>query len=62
MFKDSQLFIEIPENTEQDAIHTFVAHDADIGDNGRVTYTITSTLHLNIVPASHDLLSALSHL
>ena len=41
LFKDSQLFIEIPENTVQDVIHTFVAHDADIGENGHVKYTIT---------------------
>ena len=62
VFKDSQLFIEIPENTEQDAIHTFVAHDADIGDNGRVTYTITGMLFLTFLPASHDFCCLLSHL
>ena len=41
IFKESQISISIPENTVQDAIHTFVAHDADDGDNSRVRYTIT---------------------
>lgn len=42
VFKENEIFIEIPENTVQDAIHKFVAHDADEGENGRVTYSITS--------------------
>lgn len=41
VFKESEISIVIPENTVQNAIHTFVAHDADVGDNSHVKYKIT---------------------
>ncbi|XP_045202941.2 protein dachsous-like [Mercenaria mercenaria] len=41
-FKDNMYFATIPENQEQEVIHTFVAHDADIGDNAVVTYSIVA--------------------
>lgn len=39
-FKESMYFATIPENQEQEVIHTFVAHDADIGDNAIIQYSI----------------------
>ena len=43
VFKEDEIFLEIPENQEQETIHQFVAHDADEGANSHVTYTITGS-------------------
>ena len=45
-FKDSHYLLEIPENLVQDSIYTFVAQDADIGENARITYRIACKLTL----------------
>ena len=47
MFKDSMYFATIPENQEQEVIHTFVAHDADIGENAIVQYSIVCKWYLH---------------
>ena len=43
VFKEDEIFLEIPENQEQENIHQFVAHDADEGANSHVTYSITGS-------------------
>jgi protocadherin delta 1 len=37
-FGDSCRDINIPENSEQEYIHTLIAHDQDEGNNGKLTY------------------------
>ena len=37
-FGDSCRDINIPENSQQDYIHTLIAYDKDEGDNGKLTY------------------------
>ncbi|KAL4230834.1 condensed mesenchymal cell proliferation [Mactra antiquata] len=47
-FKDSLYQASIPENqTQEEDIHTFVAYDADIGENAHVTYSISDGSYRN---------------
>lgn len=40
-FKDSLYLASILENQTQEDIHTFVAYDADVGENAQVRYSIS---------------------